>query len=244
MNSPWFTTYNLPLQGNTRLFVLPYSGAGASVYFQWTKQLQTSPLDVIGVQLPGRENRLRETPVADLPSLLAELLPAIEPWLNKPFVLFGHSMGALIAFELCRALRAANLPLPKHLFVSAFRSPDFPNPNQELHRLPDRYIIDNIRQYGGTPEAVLDNAELMAMFLPTLRADFALHETYHYQPQAPLPCPITAFSGTQDLIVKPVYMQNWRHQTTATFEQVLYPGDHFFLHKQASSLLQKIRLGC
>lgn len=178
--------------------------------------------------------------MADLALLLASLLPAITPLLDKPFVFFGHSMGALMAFELCRSLRKQGLPLPQHLFVSAFRAPDMPNPNRELHRLSDQGIIDSLRQYGGTPEAVLSNKELMAMFLPVLRADFALHENYRYLPEAPLPCPMTALSGISDTIIRPDYMFNWQRQTAAGFEQVQYEGDHFFLHKHMNAIQQRL----
>lgn len=237
--APWFNTYSLPQQGQARVFAFPYSGAGSMAYFQWAKHCQGSNVDFIGVQLPGRENRLREKPVADLAVLLAALLPAITPLLDKPFVFFGHSMGALLAFELCRALRKQGLPLPQHLFVSAFRAPDMPNPNRELHRLSDQGIIDSLRQYGGTPEAVLSNKELMAMFLPVLRADFALHENYRYPPEAALPCPITALSGISDTIIRPDYMFNWQRQTAASFEQVQYEGDHFFLHQHMNAIQQR-----
>lgn len=241
LSSPWFSTYGLLQQGHARVFAFPYSGAGSTAYFQWAKQCQSHASDFIGIQPPGRENRLREKPLTDLSVLLASLLPAITPLLDKPFVFFGHSMGALIAFELCRSLRNQGLPLPQHLYVSGFRAPDMPNPNKVLHRLSDQAIIDNLRQYGGTPEAVLSNKELMAMFLPVLRADFALHETYRYQPEAPLPCPITALSGVSDSISKPDYMRNWGRQTATYFEQVQYVGDHFFLHKHMSAILHRLQ---
>ncbi len=148
LQSPWFTTYGLPQQGQTRIFVFPYSGAGTSVFHQWAQDFRNSPTDFIGLQPPGRESRLKEQPFSHLPDLLDTLLPLITPLLDKPFVLFGHSLGALVAFELCRALRKQGLPLPRMLFISAFRSPELPNPNQELHRLPAAEIIDGLRSYG------------------------------------------------------------------------------------------------
>lgn len=237
----WFSTYGLPQNGKARAFAFPCSGAGTMSYYQWAKYLDGSEMDFVGVQLPGRENRLREKPIADLPLLLESLVPAISPWLGKPFVFFGHSMGALIAFELCRALCRKGLPLPQRLFVSAFRSPQMPNPNRELHKLPDLGIIDSLRKYGGTPVQVLANKELMAVFLPVLRADFSLHETYRYQEEAPLPCPITALAGAGDKVVRPEYMVNWRQQTTSGFELVQYEGGHFFLHGHMDAIMQRLR---
>lgn len=200
-------------------------------YSSWAQCFRGSSIEFIGVQLPGRETRVREQPTAQLSSLLESLLPAIAPLLDQSFLFLGHSLGALIAFELCRLLRRHGLPLPQQLFVSAFRSPELANPNRELHRLSDAEMIDSLREYGGTTEEVLANEELLKLFLPLLRADFSLDETYRYQQEIPLACPITAFAGTEDEIVKPLHMLNWQQQTDAKFQKIKYPGDHFFLYQ-------------
>jgi surfactin synthase thioesterase subunit len=241
--SPWFSSYRLPGQGQARIFAFPYSGAGSLAYYQWAGLFRDSPFDFIGVQLPGRENRLRETPFTDLPSLLDDFLLAITPLLDKPFVFFGHSLGALIAFELCRSLRRRGLPLPRHLFVSAFRAPDLPNPNRELRHLEDAGFIDGIRAYGGTPEEVFADQQLRDMLLPILRADFSLYETYAYREEAPLPCPLTALTGSADAFVAPEDMLDWRRQTAMEFQQIQYAGDHFFLHEHRADISRRLRLG-
>jgi len=241
LHSPWFTTYGLPRQQQARIFFFPYSGSGTSGFYQWSKFFRHSRIDFTGIQLPGRENRLREKPISDLSILLEKLLPAITPLLDKPFVFFGHSLGALIAFELCRALRRQDWPLPQHLFVSGFRSPELSNPNKNLHHLATPAFIEGIREYGGTSEEVLANGELMDFLLPVLRADFSLHETYEYQGEHAFSCPITALVGTEDPFVRPEHMFNWRYQTHENFQQIQYQGKHFFLHEHMVSISQRLQ---
>lgn len=239
--SRWFNNYKLPQQGLLRIFAFPYSGAGATAYYHWAQLFKNSPIDFIGVQPPGRENRLEEIPYSNLSLLVEDLLPAIRPLLDKPFIFFGHSLGALIAFELCRALQCENLPLPQHLFISAFRSPEHPAPEPKLHGLSDKGVIDGLRCYGGTPKAILDNPELLALFLPLLRADFSLHETYSYQQEPPLSCPITALSGIDDNIVSSKKMRNWQQQTSHDFRLIHYAGNHFFLHEQHENIVNRLK---
>lgn len=239
--SSWFNTYNRSQQGQSRIFAFPYSGAGSSIFYQWAQSFHHSPVDFIGVQLPGRENRLRDKPISDLVSLIEQLQFNITPWLDKPFVFFGHSLGALIAFELCRALHEQNLPLPQHLFISAFRAPELPNPNRELHQLPATDIISGLREYAGTPEVVLNDPKLMALFLPLLRADFSVHETYQYQEKEQLPHPITVLSGTRDTIVRPETMYNWHRQTVNNFQHLHYDGDHFFLNPHRDDIIRHLQ---
>lgn len=236
--SPWFSTYGLPQQGQSRIFAFPYSGAGASLFNQWSKHcFNNSTTDLIGVQLPGRGSHLKTKPFSDLPLLIEQLVIAIKPLLDKPFIFFGHSLGALIAFELCRALRREDLPLPKHLFISAFRSPELPNPNRPLHQLSKAGIVDELRNYAGTPKEILADHKIMMLFLPLLRADFSLHETYQYQTDTPLSCPISILSGTDDHVAKPASMKNWQQQTSNRFDHTQYPGDHFFLNQQYQSII-------
>lgn len=239
--SPWFSHFAQPQNGHARIFAFPYSGSGASLFFQWAKDLAADPIDLLAVQLPGRETRIRERPLSNLAVVVEQLIPAITPCLDKPFVFFGHSLGALLAFELSRALHERQLPLPQRLFVSAFRAPELPNPNRELHQLPDAGIVEGLRNYAATPEEVLANKQLMAMYLPLLRGDFSLHETYQYQPTPPLPCPITALAGTDDHIAKPDTLLNWQQQTRADFQYIQYQGGHFFLDEHRPHIIKQLK---
>ncbi len=228
-------------QPAARLFCFPYAGGGASIYRQWAGKLPAW-IEVCAFQLPGRESRLREPGHTDINDAIDEIADTICPLLDQPFYLFGHSMGARISFELVRFLRRHNQPQPKHLFVSARRGPHMPrrDTDTDLHALPDREFLAGIKKLGGTPDEVLANAELMELFLPILRADFTLLETYKYVPEPPLACPITAYCGTEDKEVSKEEMAGWQEQTLSTFKLVTIPGGHFFIHSQQNLLLQHI----
>jgi medium-chain acyl-[acyl-carrier-protein] hydrolase len=169
-----------------------------------------------------------------------EIANTLYPLLDKPFYLFGYSMGSRISFELARFLRRHNFPQPKRLFVSASRGPHMPRRDENIHGLPDREFWAEIKRLGGTPAGVLENEELMQLFLPILRADFTLLETYKCAPEPPLACPISAYCGTQDAEVSAEDMASWQEQTLSTFKLVTLPGGHFFIHSQQDLLLQYI----
>jgi medium-chain acyl-[acyl-carrier-protein] hydrolase len=149
-------------------------------------------------------------------------------------------MGALIAFELLRLLRRRQGPSPIHLFVSGFRSPEFPRRRRSIHQLPDAEFLEELRCYGGTPEQIFAHQELLRLLLPALRADFALHETYRYYPEPPLACPISVFGGADDTLVNQSELLGWRAHTRAQFRVHMLPGDHFFLNTAHSLLLAAI----
>lgn len=222
-----------------RLFCLPYAGGGASAFRLWGERLPWE-VEVCPVYLPGREHRLREPAFTRLTLLVEALAEELWPALDVPFALFGHSMGALISFELTRYLRRNALPMPVQLFVSAHRGPQLPMRRAPAHNLPDDELIDLLRRFGGTPQAVLQHAELMQVMLPILRADFELCETYSYQPEAPLECAISVFGGEQDTQVNVQELQAWRQQTRKSLTVRMFPGDHFFLHGQQDLLLQTL----
>lgn len=240
-NSPWFTSYNQSKSEDSRLFTFPFSGAGSVIYQPWVKDFSDTDLQIVGVQLPGREARLHEQALLSLDLLIEQLSTAILPYTDKPYSFFGHSLGGLVAFELTRELRKLGENLPEHLFVSAFRAPDMINPNPILHRLSDSELIEKMRAYGGTVEAIISNADLMAILLPIIRADFTLFENYHYPIEAPLDLPITALSGRVDQVVKPNYMTDWRVQTNQKFEHLIYGGDHFFLNKNQAKIIDMLK---
>lgn len=208
------------------LFCFPYAGGGASIFRSWPAACPS--VAIRAVQLPGREQRLREPAFTEMPALIAALAAALAPWPRAPFAFFGHSMGALIAFELARWLQRRSAPSPVHLFVSARRAPDLPG-DPPIHALPDSAFVEKIRSLGGTPEAALQHRELMTLLLPTLRADFALVEGYRYQPGAPLPMPITVFGGLGDSLTEDD-LGGWCRQSRAACAVRWLPGDHFFMH--------------
>jgi medium-chain acyl-[acyl-carrier-protein] hydrolase len=228
-------------QARIRIFCLPFGGGGAAIFREWPRDLWPE-IEVWHVQLPGREARHREPPLTDMQSLVMPLADAMLPHLDRPYVVFGHSMGALIGFELARRLRRLGASDPLYLFVSARRAPHVADPHRPLHALPDADLVAQLtRRYNGMPRAVLENAELLRMFIPIVRADLTMTETYVYAPEAPLACPISAFGGLEDDAVTRDDLAAWGDQTSAAFTLRLVPGGHFFLQTDRTRLLAALR---
>ncbi|MEM9491993.1 MAG: alpha/beta fold hydrolase [Myxococcota bacterium] len=210
------------------LLCIPFAGGGASVFRSWPQQLPES-IAVTAVQLPGREDRYREPALTSLREIVDTLVTTSRSWSMRPYSIFGHSMGGLIAFELTRRLRELSAPLPHTLFVSARRAPQQPPVRKNLHQLSDEDFIAGLREYDGTPEAALKDRELMEICLPFLRADFSVLETYHYAEQEPLAVPIIALAGRQDRDCSAEEMRAWQLHTSARFKLHEFDGGHFFL---------------
>lgn len=219
-----------------RLICFPYAGGGASAYRTWQARLP-SEVEVCPVQLPGREDRLRQPALRALEPLIALLLTETEPLRRGRFAFFGHSLGALIAFELTRALRQRGERLPLGLFVSACRAPHTTSDEPKLSALDDAAFVSALRDFAGTPEAVLRAPELLALVLPALRADLALRDSYVYRDEPPLPLPITAFGGEDDVHVSLPGLSAWEAQAAQGFTLARYPGGHFFFRDQPAFFL-------
>jgi medium-chain acyl-[acyl-carrier-protein] hydrolase len=235
----WVTCPKPGPQARLRLFCFPYAGGGASLFRTWADDLPAQ-VEVCPIQLPGRESRFREARYSRLMPLVHALGDVIQPYLTVPFAFFGHSLGALISFELTRYLRRQGAPLPVCLFASAHRAPHLPDPKPPIYNLPDPRFLGELRLLNGMPGEVLENAELMELMLPLLRADFAVAETYAYTEDAPLSCPISAFGGLADDEVSQEEAAAWHTQTLGAFTLRMLPGDHFFLVKERATLLQAI----
>lgn len=189
------------------------------------------------ILLPGREARFREPAHSRMTSLIAALADALPPALTGRFALFGHSMGALIAFELTRELRRRGLPLPETLIVSGRRAPDLVIDERPLHLLPDEAFIAEIQaRYGGIPQMILDEPELMALFLPTLKADFSVFETHRFVPEPPLPCALAFYGGDADPQSAPAASGGWSDLVAGPSWRRLFPGGHFYLNEQRGAL--------
>jgi medium-chain acyl-[acyl-carrier-protein] hydrolase len=235
----WIRCYKPNAQARLRLFCFPYAGGSASVFRTWADQLPDT-LEVCSIQLPGREDRYRELPYRQLSDLLPVLLPAFDAFFHLPFVFFGHSVGALICFELARHFRQQGYPVPLHLFVSGRGAPQVPALDPPIHQLPDAQFLQELRAYDGTPEVVLRDPELLSLFLPLLRADLAIQETYLYKDEPPLSCPISAFGGLDDQKVSSEALLAWQAQTCTAFKVERLPGGHFFLKSANQALLRLI----
>lgn len=222
-----------------RLLFFSYSGSGASLFNAWSGKLPAD-VELCLIELPGRESRFRETPYDRLDPLLQELATVLKENGDLPFALFGHCMGALICFELARLLRKTGGLQPLHIFVSGHCAPQCMNVQQQSHTLSDPEFIEELRRLEGTSENLLNNALLMELLLPTLRADFALSETYRFYEEEPLPSSISAFGGMQDTRVSAEELCAWKNQTSAHFLLHMLPGQHFFLLNARDALLEII----
>jgi medium-chain acyl-[acyl-carrier-protein] hydrolase len=239
-SNTWFHCRQPRPQARLRLFCFPYAGSGVAVYRNWPDQLPED-IEVCAVQLPGRDGRTSEPPFTEIPALVAALADGLSPWMGTPSAFFGHSMGALIAYELIRYLQGKRGPKPVHLIVSARRAPDIRNSEPPIHSLPEPAFVDQlVRRYGGIPTAVLAEADLMKLFLPTLRADFRLIETYRHVPGEPLDLPITVCGGVEDRLVSEADLTAWRNMTRDRCSVHLLPGDHFYLQNARGGLLPLI----
>ncbi|HKG58820.1 MAG TPA: alpha/beta fold hydrolase [Pyrinomonadaceae bacterium] len=229
---------NLEPKPELRLFCFPYAGGNSSLFRNWPASLPAT-IEVHAVELPGRQSRFKERALTQMSLLAHTLARELAPSLDLPFALFGHSMGALLAFEIARELRRLNAPQPVHLFVSAQGGPHLPHPRTLLHLLPDQLFLEQVGNH--VPPAALRDAELLRMILPTLRADIALSETYSYYPELPLACPITAMGGVTDPSINHLQLNAWQVHTTGPFNLFLFRGNHAYIHTETPLLLQTIQ---
>ncbi|MFP5263080.1 MAG: thioesterase II family protein [Blastocatellia bacterium] len=235
----WLAHTKINPLARARLFCFPYAGGSAAVFNKWSDYLPRS-LEVCPVQLPGRSNRLGDVPFTRLAPLVDAALENLLPHLERPFALFGHSMGAIIAFELARRLEREYHKVAIQLFVSACRAPQLPVEDLPMYDLPEAEFIRYLRKLNGTPREILRDSEMMRLMLPLLRADIAVCQTYNYTPGPLLSCRMTAFGGIQDMDVTREHLQAWSEQTTGPFSLRMLPGDHFFLHSAEPTLLLAI----
>lgn len=238
MKTPWLVNWKPNRKASVRLFCFPYAGGGDFVFRSWQQSLPET-IEVCPVQLPGRGLRITEPPCTEIKQLIKAAGEALAPCLDKPFALFGHSMGALIAFELARHLRREYSAQPVHLFVSGRCSPQMISGPLDA-KLFDSELPEMLRRNNGTPEEVLDNSELMELVAPVLRADVVLCNSYVYAPKPPFSFPITAFGGLDDRGVTRRYIEGWREHTTGAFLLRMVPGDHFFVNTSRLLLLEAI----
>ena len=193
------------------------------------------------LRLPGRESRHAEPCLTRVPELVQVLASELAPLLDRPFALFGYSLGALLAFELAREFQRRGIRAPARLFLSAHRAPNLPSGRSPLHTLDDPSLIAELRRLSGTPDEVLAHDELMALALPTLRADFELCETYEYVPGSPLRVPLTIMGGADDPEVPLASLDDWRHASSCPVTRRVFPGDHFYLRDSPAAILGAIR---
>lgn len=220
------------------LFCFPYAGGGASVFRAWQGSLP-SWVAVCAVQPPGRESRIREATIGNVKALVDDLLPSIIAYTDTPFAFMGYSTGALVAFEMARELRRRALPLPLLLGVAAARAPHIPEPNP-LHHLPEDELIEGLRRFSGTPEEILQNRDLMDLYLPILRSDLAIEELYKHVEEDPLDIDVQAFYGRDDDEAPRSVVEPWKQHTGRNFQLHEIDGGHFFIRTSSARFLSHL----
>jgi medium-chain acyl-[acyl-carrier-protein] hydrolase len=238
----WFLTRGVNPHARLNLFCFPYAGGGAQVFRNWQAAFDApTGVQVWPIQYPGRGGRLREQPYTDWRPLVEAMVEAVFPLMNKPFVFFGHSMGATLAFELARLLRDRHGLEPRRLFVSGRRAPQVPETDAPTYELPDDEFRRELRRLNGTPAELLEHPELMELMLPIIRADFKLTQTYEYTPGHPLACPFSVYGGLRDADVTREHLEGWCEHTTGPCSLKMFDGDHFFLIAAETQILAAVR---
>ncbi|GIG40588.1 thioesterase II family protein [Cellulomonas phragmiteti] len=224
---PWLRRPRPRPGAGVRLVCLPHAGGSAGAYRPWAPLLPAG-VDLVCVQPPGREDRFTEPPVDDMATLVDRVADALLPLLDRPYVLFGHSMGSAVAVELARRLRALGADEPARLVASGRRAPADAVPGS-VHRSSDDAIVAELVRLGGTSPEVLAEPGLREAVLRNVRADYRLVETYRPFPGAPLTCPVTVFLGDADPEVDAAGAEGWARTTTGRLDVQVFPGDHFYL---------------
>ncbi|TNH28002.1 thioesterase [Micromonospora orduensis] len=222
-----------------RLLCLPHAGAGAAVYRAWGRDLPAT-IAACPVQPPGRETRRSEQPLTSAVEIARQLAPEVLRTVRQPYAIFGHSTGALCAFEVVREIRRLDGPLPVHLFVAGRRAPSIPMIRTELAGLPADELAVVLRRLGGTPEEVLAEPVMLELIQPLLVADFHVNEIYSYHPEPRLPVPITAFASTRDHFAAPEQVAGWEQETSDRYAQLVLDGDHFAIFENSPAVLGRI----
>jgi medium-chain acyl-[acyl-carrier-protein] hydrolase len=236
---PWITCASPRPAARVRLLAFAHCGGGTRLFQAWPGGLPAS-VEVCPVLLPGREGRRDEEPLTSVAAIVRATAEALQSKADLPVVLFGHSLGGLIAFELARDLCATGRA-PAALIVSACGAPGEPGAERRLlHRLPDIELIEAVAEFGGLPEELREDPEMRAEILPALRADFTALETFEYVGGAPLPMPIIAMGGSADPVVTRQALQGWRRHTARRFSLSLLPGGHFYLTSSQALFLRAL----
>lgn len=221
-----------------RLFCFPYAGAGAFVFRSWQNEIARG-IQICGIQLPGRGARFNEPRYTRLRPLVQALAEDLWPQFQGPFALLGHSLGALIAFELARELRKRGRE-PAHLMVFGLRAPQIPIQGPRLHSLPESQFIEAVTALNGMPEQLTSEPEFLKVMLPTLQSDFEIYETYEYVAEPPLTCRLSAYAGRHDLRAPAQDLIFWQPHSSGKLSCRIFPGDHFFVDTARRAVLSAV----
>lgn len=231
----WCRRYRPARNPSARLICLPHAG-GSATFFVPVAAALSPGVDVVAIQYPGRQERRREDPIDDIHILADRIHTIISRQPELPVTLFGHSMGAILAFELARRLEASGHP-PERVFASGRRAPST-HRDETVHHRDDAGIMAEMRALNGTASSVLGDQDMMRAILPALRADYRAAETYRCSPQTAVSCPITVLTGDSDPKTTLAEANAWASHTTGLFDVQVFPGGHFFLTDHADQIIK------
>lgn len=241
VGNEWFARVRGPAKTRLTLFCFPYAGAGPAVFRGWAEAMAPDGVEVCAIRLPARDTRFREPPLRSVFDVAPQVAAAMHAVLDRPYALYGHSLGGIVAFETARELRRRGAPIPQRLLVSASHAPQLPWAHPPLRYLDqDVFLHEMQKRYGGIPNQVLEDEELLRLLLPGLRADVEMIENYRYSDEPPLEFPVTVYGGDRDRMVSRISLEGWREQTTAAFRLHIVPGDHFCLPAVQPRLLDDL----
>ncbi|MFF9869951.1 thioesterase II family protein [Streptomyces sp. NPDC013953] len=236
----WLRRYHPADAAPTRLVCFPHAGGSATYYFPLSRSLSPA-VDVLAVQYPGRQDRRNEAPVGDVAELADLVTEELRPWADRPLALFGHSLGATLAYEVALRLEAGGVE-PVRLFASGRRAPSCHRDQDAVHLADDETLLTTVRSLRGTRPEVLADDALLRRLLPAFRGDYQAAETYRKSPGAPLlRCPVTVLTGTADPEVTRAEADAWADHTAGGFTLHEFPGGHFYLNEHALSVIARIR---
>ncbi|MFD5625416.1 thioesterase II family protein [Streptomyces sp. NPDC127072] len=237
-SNAWVRRFRPAPDAGARLVCFPHAGGAASFYFPVARALHPR-VEVLAVQYPGRQERRSEEPLTDIGTLADLSFAALRPVLAERPVLFGHSMGAVVAFEVARRMEREDGVSPAALVVSGRRAPSCRR-EESVHLRTDEGVIAELKTLNGTDDSLLDDEELQRMFLPALRADYRAVETYACAPGPALGCPVTVFTGDRDPQVTMEEARAWREHTTGPFGLEVFEGGHFYLTARPAETLDRL----
>ncbi|WP_340686939.1 alpha/beta fold hydrolase [Amycolatopsis coloradensis] len=222
--------------GRPRLFCFPHGGGAAAEFVRWSRLLPD--VEISAVELPGRGSRLSEPVLTRMDELVAEVVGIMPA--GAPYAMFGHSFGALVAYEVTRELRRAGRGLPNHLIVSGFPAPSIPRTEPSIHHLPEDDLLNEVgRRHGGLSSEVLADPERKTRVARYLRADYQILETYEWRADTPLPVPLTVFGGSEDAIGADA-LRAWQRHVTGEIGVRCFPGDHFYFRQHKETVLRAL----
>lgn len=237
MNNQWIIKPKPAPNAQVKLLCFPYAGGGVSVYYPWKDKLPED-VELNIVQLPGRGTQFAETPIAQMKTLVSALLPKVVDILQGNYIIFGHSVGTRIAFELVRLAVSKGFAPPEHFFASGSSGPGYRCLERKVSNLSEQAFLQEIKEMEGTPEEVLQNADLMELLLPTLRADFNLAEEHQCQDRFTIASDVTVISGRQDNI-SAQQLNNWGDFFQSSNIK-MSDGGHFFIDTHPEQVLQVV----